>query len=604
MMPLSFNHITQKAQKAFNRFPVVLLWVLFGTLFCIYKTDNNTDDLFDSSYGTFLTFILGVSWLVAAQFFIEQQKNPKRWQALKFVIVLFLLLFWWSFPNTAETEAGPESVARFFIYLIAGHLFVFFAPFIQKWNKAAYWNYLKAIGKAILRSGFFSGVLYIGLLLGLLAIDALFDARIKDVRFLQLFFFCLGVVNTWIYLSDFPKNVLDNNTIQFQKALEVFVKYILIPLVLLYLAILYAYSFKILLEWELPKGWVSYLVTILAFLGFLVQVIINPIQKSIQAWTINRFYPWFYWLLLPLLVLLYVAILRRVFDYGITENRYFVLLLALWITAMCCYLLFAKNRRLIVLPISLFLMTMCCSFGFWGVFKVSKNSQVRQFEKVYTSVVANNNFGTSKELKQLKSILKYLDDRRMLSELDPITGIAMVPAFKDSTYQTDSYRSRYTWTDTRKILDSLSISLHPSEASDRENDSYTMYNYNSDYFFRGKSISLTGYDYFAPIFWYENSDTITDMGDFKLTYDKRTLSLLFSSKTDTSIRQAVSLEQKLEALTKYNSQIPEKNKHEMILDFNEGVLSGKLILTDIGYRKQQNDSIVLYRAHAYLFLKP
>src|SRR5690606_2926956 len=119
----------------------------------------------------------------------------------------------------------------------------------------------------LLRSAFFSGVLYIGLVLALLAIQALFNVSIPDRRFGQLFVFCLGIMNTWVYLSDFPKKVISLTDIYFNKPLEVFVKYILIPLILLYIVILYAYGFKIIFQWELPKGWVSYLVTALAILG-------------------------------------------------------------------------------------------------------------------------------------------------------------------------------------------------------------------------------------------------------------------------------------------------------------------------------------------------
>ena len=134
---------------------------------------------------------------------------------------------------------------------------MFFAPFITKWDKTAYWNYLISVGASIVRSALFSGVLYLGLILALAAIDALFDVSIDGKRYGQLFIFCLGIVNTWIYLSDFPKNILENTKVHINKALEVFVKYILIPLVLLYIIILYVYSFKIIFQWELPKGWVS-----------------------------------------------------------------------------------------------------------------------------------------------------------------------------------------------------------------------------------------------------------------------------------------------------------------------------------------------------------
>ncbi|NHF60343.1 DUF4153 domain-containing protein [Flavobacteriaceae bacterium TP-CH-4] len=599
---LSFTEITDKAQNTFKRFPVTLLWSIFGTLFCIVVTNNAANDLFDDYLEVLLTLILGVSWLIGTQFFIEQQTNPKRWWPMKLLVLLALFLFWYFFPSN-EYDRSPEQFIRFFLFLIAGHLFVFFAPFIKEWNKAAYWNYLKAIGTAIVRSGFFAGVLYIGLVIALVAIDALFDTYIQDRRYLQLFFLCLGTVNTWIYLSDFPRKIRNTTEVRFQKALEVFVKYILIPLVLLYLLILYAYSFKILIQWELPKGWVSYLVTILALLGFIVQIIIDPIQKKIKAWTINRFFPWFYYLMLPLLVLLYIAIFRRILDYGVTENRYFVLLTAFWITSMIGYLLFARNRKLIVLPSSFFMLVILSSFGFWSAFQVSKESQIRRFKKVYENVLSNKKVASSNQINQLKSILNYLDDRKMLSELDPVTGIAMVPAFKDTINDDESYRYNYRWLDTQKVIDSMGITLNPDELGDNPFLYGESYNYYGNHFYNGKSLSIENYDYFSAIQLIRYDEKQNEIGDFYVSYQNNSVSLCFVSKTDSTEQYQVSLREKLLHLKQYNSSLPENRLGEMVLDFKKDRILGKLIFTDLSYQVRKNDSIFLNHSSGYLFLR-
>ncbi len=597
----SIAEISGKAQNAFKRFPVTLVWAIIGTFYCMFLLDDNSGDLFDRNLDVVLTLILGISWLIATQFFIEQQQKPQKWFVLKGVILVLLFLFCWYYPDGFPKSESPGFLLRFFLFLIAGHLFVLFAPFMRSWNKEAYWSYLKSVATAILRSTFFSGVLYLGLALALVAIDALFDTNINSRRFGQLFFFCLGIVNTWIYLSDFPKDVRSNTTIHFQKALEVFVKFILIPLVLLYLLILYAYSVKILIEWELPKGWVSYLVTVLAFLGFIVQVIINPVQKSIKAWTVNKFYPWFYILLLPLLVLLFIAIMRRVNDYGITENRYFVLVLAVWILAMALYLLFAKNKRLILLPISLFILALASSFGPWGAMGISKRSQLAQFEKVYTKIMGDDKTANTKQYNQLKSILNYLDDRQSLSQLDPITGIAMAAAFKDTINDDESYRYNYSWLDTQKVMDSLGIFLNPKDAA-ANNLNGKSYNYYGTHLFTYKSVAIDAYDYFSPIQMNSYAEKKGEIGNFLVSYDKENIAVLIESKTDSSEFYRVSLEEKLMALAKYNSSLPENRASEMVLDFEKERILGKLIFTDLGYNLK-DDEITLNHSSAYLFLK-
>ena len=104
-------------------------------------------------------------------------------------------------------------------------------------------------------------VLYIGLSLALLAVDKLFNAHINGKVYLRLLIIIAGLFNTWFFLSGVPKNVSDiSEKIIYPKGLKVFTQFVLIPLISIYLVILYAYMFKIIFTWNIPKGWVSYLV--------------------------------------------------------------------------------------------------------------------------------------------------------------------------------------------------------------------------------------------------------------------------------------------------------------------------------------------------------
>lgn len=592
----SISEITDKAQNAFKRFPLTLLWAIFGTFFCIYLIEYNSRDFFDVHSDIVLTLIVGISWLIGTQFFIEQLENPKKSQWIKLVVLALLGFLYWYFPKEQHYDDSPVYLFRFFLFLIAGHLFVLFAPFLLKWDKNAYWNYLKSIGTAIIRSLFFSGILYVGLILALAAIDALFDVSIKGKRYGQLFLFCLGIVNTWIYLSDFPKNILQNTTIYFQKAMEVLVKYILIPLVILYLAILYAYSAKIVIQWELPKGWVSYLVIALSFLGYIIQVIINPIQKNLKSWTINKFYPWFYLLLIPLNVLLFVAILRRITDYGITENRYFVIAIAIWNVGILAYLLLSRKKALKVIPISLFVITLLSSIGFWSAFKVSENSQVNQFNSLFTSVKNKNNTATEEELDRLKSILDYLEDRKKVSRLDGITRLSM-EGFRDTIV--DDYRN-HGYLDQAKIWDSLAIKLDSTTMtkSDYTNEYYNLYStwdkphYNN----------ISDYDQFAYLDLYAYNEHTITLDTLEIVLETNAKKLTINSKNSSAVLLEFPLASKLEALTKYDQNINKAPEKELILEAQSTAISARLIFIELSFNKN-NDTIELNNVKAALFLK-
>jgi hypothetical protein len=449
----SIPELVTKAKAAFKRFPLTLLWAITGSLLVVSILEINDSALFNEYLNVFLVLALGISWLISVQFYIEQFANPRKYWWTKAIVLLFLIGVYITLPSQEEREMAAASYIRYILFIIAGHLAIFFAPFTYSWHDKSYANYLGTILISIARSTLFTGVLYLGLVLALAAVDFLFKVDIDGKRYGQLFVLCIGIVNTWVYLSDFPKEVHHHIHFSFPKPAEVFVKFILIPLVALYYIILYAYSFKIIINWELPNGWVSYLVTALAGLLFIIQLIIHPIHKSHPSRLIRKFHPLFYWLLLPLLILLFVAIYRRTSEYGITENRYFVWVLAFYILATTLYLLISTKRQLRWLPIALFVIALATSVGPWGASAVSIRSQVKTFERLYDNPFAKaqtqNKILPQQENDRLRSVTRFLADRNALDKTSAILGYTPSKVFKSSS----------KWQLPYKIIDTLGLEL-------------------------------------------------------------------------------------------------------------------------------------------------
>lgn len=593
----SISEIFIKAKMVVGRFPLTSIWVILGSFYCIFLLENTENDFPDHHFNLLMTLILGISWFIGMQFFIEQQKKPKAWQSLKLVVLALLIGFFFYMPVEHHYDTNPKYLIRFFLFLIAGHLFVLIAPFIIKWNKNVYWNYLKIMAISIVRSAFFSGILYLGLALALAAVEALFDIQISGKRYGQTFVFCLGIVNTLVYLSDFPKNTFEQTQIQFQKALEVLVKYILIPLIILYLIILYAYSFKILMDWELPKGWVSYLVIALSLLGFLIQVMINPIQKEIKSWAINKFYPFFYILLMPLLILLFVAIFRRITDYGITENRYFVVAIAVWICGIAVYFLLSKQKSLKILAISLFSIAILSSFGFWGAIDVSNKSQANQFKQLYTKALQNNRVVSQTDYNRLQSILDYLDERESATKLDQIIGLS-IERFRD-TLNSD-YRNR-GWLNTVKIWDTLNLKVDPTTLSD-SNANNKYYNYDHDWN-TNFTESIAGYDSFRTLSINDNSSIdSTESKDFYIKFNNSDIRIEFYDVLNDSLIMELDLRKELQRFTFLGENLYNVSQDKLIISDQNDLLSYKIIISQLAFNKE-NDSIKFYSLNGFLLSK-
>jgi len=357
------------------------------------------------------------------------------------------------------------------------------------------------------------------------------------------------------------------------------------------LVILYAYSLKILINWNLPKGWVSYLVVALSVLGFLIHILINPIQKNSESRIIKRFYPWFYYALLPLIILLFTAIYKRISEYGVTENRYLVLALAFWIFGMTMYVLFSKRKKLRYFPMSVALLAMFVSFGFWGVFAVSKNSQARQFKKVYEKMEAANFKVKATEKQSFESIIRYLSKRNALDKISAVLGYKPSIVFKE----TNQYLI------ARKLSDTLGIKV-----VDYDNESKLLFGNIRRYYSTDNQdfIDVKGYDYLKQM--YLSSENIPMVIPKNFSKNKEHLytvlldtiskSAVYITKEKDTI-QFVDLTEFLESLDNFQGYDKEVSTKKLTFEKEFEHLKIKILFNNIGIRDYKDAKKIPLEIH-------
>lgn len=371
-MKTKFQETLSRANEAIFRYPMVLVMALLASAGAICITETDRFEI--TSYIKFtICACLGISLMFALK--MLSQRIGKE-LLLHVSGVIFLIGFYCILPDRKEsfTEVHTYVIA---VTALLSHLLVSFIPFLERDRELRFWQYNKNLFINIFLTAVFTGVLTGGVELAILAIDKLFDFNFHDRIYRDTFFVLAIFGSSFIFLlfNDKGLNNLEKDG-TYPVVLKFFTQFILIPLLLLYVTILYFYSVKIVINWQLPRGWVSYLVLAYSIVGILALLLVHPLkQENAKSW-VRIFSKAFYYTILPLIILLFTAIFTRILEYGYTEPRYFVLLLALWLSSIVVYFIFNKKATIKFIPVSLFLFgVFALIFPYLNAFSVAKRSQ-------------------------------------------------------------------------------------------------------------------------------------------------------------------------------------------------------------------------------------
>lgn len=409
----SVHYLYSHARSGMKRFPMTILSAVVATVTAIIMIEADHPDPDLHLFNLMLTGALGIPACLFAGL-LSQRRFPagnRRWVVYG-TVALLLVLIYFSLPVTAHNTFQPY--IRYVIYNIIFHLAVAFAPYLETGELNGFWNYNKSLFLRFLAALLYSGVLYGGLALAMVTVDTLFDTNIDPKRYLELFTIVIWIFNTWFFVSGLPRDfrALDAET-QYPRGLKIFTQYILIPLLAVYLVILYTYGIKIILTWDWPRGVVSYLIMVVAVAGILTMLLIHPYARQSDSRWIHHARKGYYLLLYPLVILLFIAIWIRIADYGITVNRYIIVVTGLWILIASTYSLF-RPLQIKFIPISLAVILLLVSFGPWGMFAVAERAQIGRMKAILSSAKILENGKINREvIWETDSLPEFDSDNRL-----------------------------------------------------------------------------------------------------------------------------------------------------------------------------------------------
>jgi len=270
----------------------------------------------------------------------------------------------------------------------------------------------------------------------LFTITTLFSVEFSD-SFYEHFYTSLGIFTLPLFFLVFQQRQAKSE-MTLNRIFEILVNFVLAPALMIFTVLLYAYVVQIIFEGVLPKGMLAN-ITLPYLLGGLGVYALRSICAKARWETFFKFYP--YLAIVPI-VLLWLAIDRRISAYAWTEQRIYLVALATAITIAYAILIVPKARqyRLIsgVVMVAIFAMT-------WIVKpqEIAYQSQTARFEQLLKKLNLSDDSGKIRDdvdfVERLENMPK--SELKDWKELDSVSDYLLYSIELDSSVE-DAYQER------------------------------------------------------------------------------------------------------------------------------------------------------------------
>jgi len=409
-----------------RRFPVPAAAALAAMIVLILRIgevlprESNLDD--EIVFGAFTAFATGA----AGRIWFEARSRPVEIvlsQVMAVVLGLLAGLAWSSLWLTP-------------VMLIAAlTLVIVAAPGMSpEGTPIRFWTFNTRSAFALIVGALGAGLFVIGLWAILATLRSLFDLQISHrlVSYAGTVGFTLVLPIYWLSLQPMVLEIDDAEPQPdiLLRAVAALTDFIFIPLLAIYAVILLIYAAKIAVSAAMPRGQIGWMVSVFLGLGYLTFLLALPKQSPLprvrqlfrSAWPPATLVP---------AGMLGLALHERVSDYGITEDRYLI-----GIVALATVLLFAvwvARRRLDVraVPVIAAGLLLIGAIGPFAARSMTVHSQAQRFVNILeaSGELTNGRFDgerstpwSSATQNDLRSIILLLDRRKALHLIAPTIG--------------------------------------------------------------------------------------------------------------------------------------------------------------------------------------
>jgi len=379
------KNILPDMKKGVERFPLTILCGIIVFLLSVYVIENSDMKNHNllSEIHKMLTLI-GLSLpLTAALELIREKylsdKNKCIIRVLNVVITVIFIIFYRFYYLNGKDKAGIlilNNIEKLIATGIIFFLLFLLVPIISKKDEEEKYFQSVVVDKTV--TILYSMVLFLGLTAVFLTVDGLSLIKLKEQIYIEIWLFVVFVFAMIFFASKLKK--VDENLEEYEihKIFRFLIYFIVIPLITIYTGILYIYFGKMLITKSWPQGLVSHLILWYTIFSLFIMIMVTPMrEKDLVAKIFKNYFPF---VSVPLLILSIVSISKRISQYGVTELRYFIVLLGIWL--IFCMVSSIFKARLSVILISLIAVVYISVFSPINNRRITIMSQNKRLERI------------------------------------------------------------------------------------------------------------------------------------------------------------------------------------------------------------------------------
>jgi len=371
-----YREALRDLKKLIQRFPLAMLAAVASVVLGIIgiEIEQSGKEVPLGLMYTLMSLVLTFPMFVLAELISESLNwDVTKKYLLKLVPILIGVVYFFSLMLPYQ-EISERQGIEFFLLNVIFYFLILVAPFINNNFRSKLWNFSKQIIIRLFFSVLFTGVIFAGVSLAITAVQYLFELKIDNEIFIEIWISAVGLFGI----------------------------------------ILYVYTLRIIFTSAWPKEGVVQWVMVYGIGGFVTFALAKPLTMHVKL--LKKIFTGFFISVLPLLIVYFSAIGIRISEYGVTVDRYLVVLFGLWLIPVTFYYLLSRKKHLHWLIGSVVICVLIFLYGPWNGYNISFNSQVQRLENL---LIKNNllidgklqkapdNFSIS-EYTEIESISRYL----------------------------------------------------------------------------------------------------------------------------------------------------------------------------------------------------